>query len=300
MAKLSDGREFSVDFIGVGVAKGGTTWIADKLESHPEVCVSEPKEVEYFNKTAPFRFNYKNNNHTESLDWYAKHFAHSKPGQKKGEFSTFYFYDEIAPAKIKEVFPDIKLILCLRNPIERAYSHYWMLRNYQRVETRDFRDAVTNEDEYVGRGLYHKQLSHYLKYFSKEQIHIILFDDIKNSPDTVLMNLYTYLGVDAAFKPAGTKKRANSAKVSRFGGLNRIMARFSDLLIRLNLIGLLRFLKKIGVKDFFQKLNNKNIDYPTLTEEDREWLESFFINDTKELDKLLGTDLVKKWFRFQK
>ena len=116
-----DKKDFKVDFMGIGAQKGGTTWIAKCLSEHPDICMSEPKEILYFNKFSSFSNKCPiNNYHKKTFSWYRKHFLHCKKGQINGEFSAEYFYDKEAPRLIRKYFPDIKLIVLLdyRNNIK--------------------------------------------------------------------------------------------------------------------------------------------------------------------------------------
>ncbi len=91
-------KGFKIDFIGIGAAKSGTTWLFHCLGQHPQICLSEPKEINYFNQRGSFR-NF-NKNHTKPFSWYINHFRHCQANKIKGEFSPIYLYDEIAPSRI--------------------------------------------------------------------------------------------------------------------------------------------------------------------------------------------------------
>ncbi|HEY4497926.1 MAG TPA: sulfotransferase, partial [Candidatus Paceibacterota bacterium] len=249
-------NNFKIDFIGIGAAKSGTTWIARMLEEHPNVCMSEPKEVAYFNelhrqgKQYFYRDKEKsmyNPDFHKPLSWYARHFAHCKHGQKKGEFSPVYFYDEKAAAEIKKHFPDAKLIVCLRNPIDRAYSDYWMIRETFKLEKSSFEEALQNDPLHIEKGLYFKQLSRYLKLFPREQIHIIFYDDIKEKPENTIRALYAFLGVNSSFIPRGVLRRSNWSKKARFKGIVQRMDLAVRFLTAARLGFVVRVLKYCGI-----------------------------------------------------
>ena len=104
------------DFIGIGAAKSGTTWLARNLTAHPEVYVPPRKEINSFDYD-DFDAN--------CIKDYKKHFRCSEMIKARGEISTIYLQSERAPPRIQRLLPDVKLIVCLRNPIEQIYSHYW-------------------------------------------------------------------------------------------------------------------------------------------------------------------------------
>ncbi len=152
-----------IDFIGIGTAKSATTTIAQYLSEHPEICISIPQKILYFNNRNTFWFEEIENWRVHKpLDWYLNHYKHCSTESIKGEFASIYFSDEAAPKRIFDLFPNVKLIVCFRNPIERAYSHYNMVKNYHLHENRDFKEAMLEENEYIERGLYHKHLEKYL------------------------------------------------------------------------------------------------------------------------------------------
>ena len=105
--------KFNIDFIGIGAEKAGTTQVSEMLAAHPEICMSEPKEVSFFNKTESYMQGGINKHYGKDISWYKKHFGHQKKGQILGEFTTVYLYDKEAPKNIHQLYPHTKLIVCL-------------------------------------------------------------------------------------------------------------------------------------------------------------------------------------------
>jgi len=284
-------KDFNLDFIGIGAQKAGTTWLANHLAKHPSICMSEPKEINYFNEKGSFARSYANKNHAKPFSWYKKHFAHCKKGQLRGEFSTSYLYDRKAPVLIQKHFPKIKLIVCLRNPIDRAYSQYWMLKNYLKLESRTFERAIEEEHEYVWRGMYYKQLKHFLKYFKKEQILVVMFDDIKKRPELTLKRVFKFLHISENIAGKVSLEKSNPSKKVKFGSITAAMGLVSKTLVNLRLSFLLRMLKYIGVKKIIMKLNTSEFKYDGMDAEVRKELRLKFKKDIKNLEKLLDRDL---------
>lgn len=294
-------NNFKIDFVGIGAAKSGTTWVADMLDKHPAICLSEPKEVNYFNYLVPTpsRLVYRrkkksieNKNFSKSVSWYEKHFLHYKPGNLRGDFSTVYFYDEKAPTAIKNLFPEVKLIVCLRNPIDRAYSEYWMLRSSFKIERRSFERLLEEENSMlIEKGKYYNLLSRYLNYFKREKILIIFFEDIKKQPEVVLKRVYDYLGVDSSFVPVEIRNKSNRAKVARWKGVVRMMNASVKFLANLRLVFLVRFLKKIGFNKLLLRLTTTKLTYPPMDLQTRQKLRLAFEDDIQQLEKLLNKDL---------
>ena len=293
-------KDFIVDFIGIGVAKSGTTWVANMLSAHPDVCLSVPKQVNYFNYYAHFldRFLRKgrnesllNRNYCKPLSWYMKHFQHCKNNCIKGEFSTSYFYDEKAPVNIKNHFPDVKLIVCLRNPIDRLYSRYLMFKNYFKVEKRTFENAIKEEPMYIKDGYYSEQLATYLKYFDEDKINIIIFDDIKNKPEEVLNKLYQFIGVDHSVIPDKLNEKSNSAKEAKLKIFSEIMDYIPRFLMQVRLGFILNILKRLKINQLLMKICQREIAYPEMHPETRNLLRKVFSGDIRKLEKILNKSL---------
>ncbi len=285
--------------MGIGAAKSGTTWLSDCLREHPQVCMSEPKEVNYFNESISpadtLLYKYKRNPHfRKSLQWYFRHFSHSKPDQLKAEFSVIYLSDKTAPVKIKETFPDVKLLVCLRNPIDRAYSHYWMYHSYFKVEKRSFEEAINHDTMYLDAGFYSQQLKHYLSFFDKSQIHLILFDDIKANPESEFKKVCEFLNIDSTFVPSALRKKSNESKISRFKKFPIITESISRTLSLLKLGFLLQGIRKLGIKKFIMALGTKKTSYPPMNPETRPYLFNLYQRDIEDLQSMLNRDL-SKW-----
>jgi len=277
--------------MGIGAEKAGTTKIADLLAAHPNICLSEPKEVHYFNEKLGYNHQFINQNYGKSLAWYEKHFAHAKKGQLVGEFSTGYLPDLEAPKNIHTLFPNIRLIVCLRNPVDRAYSQYIMYRYYFKAESREFDETVRNEAEYVEKGLYEEQLKRYLQYFSKDQLHIIVLEEFKKNSDEVLKKLYQFVGVDETFVPDNLKEKSNAAKAIKSPFVSKLMGWFSAVMVALKLSSVLTYLKEIGLKKLVMKFNTDKVEYAPMTAETKSFLQLQFLDDINRLEKLINKDL---------
>jgi len=288
---------FKPDFIGIGAAKAGSTWVSECIKSHPEICLSVPKEINYFNSHGNFLYgNFygreKNINFDKDISWYAGHFSHCKPGNKKGEFSTSYIYDEKAPQKIKETFNDVKIIAVLRNPAERSFSQYLMLKNYLKKEERDFAEVVKEEPEYIKRSMYYEQLSRYLEFFSMDQMLIITLDEIHSDPKDILKRLYGFIGVDTEFIPEKIfNKKSNQSKKVRLGIITKIIYFCVRTISRLRLNKLLTLAEKLKIDKVINKINTKKVDKESIDPEIRRYMNKQFLPDIEKLEKLINKDL---------
>lgn len=284
-------RDFNIDFIGIGTSKAGTTWVSEMLDAHPGICMSEPKEVNYFNEQDNSYVNINNPNYSKGFGWYKKHFLHWRAGQIIGEFTPKYLSDPKAPLRIKKAFPDAKLIVCLRNPVDRAFSQYNFIKYFKKKEARPFDEVVRKEPQYIEKGLYYKHLNRYFQYFSKNQIHIIWFEDIKNHPDKVLKTLFRFLGVDETFNPLNAHKKINVARQSRFHQIPLLMDKVTSLLTHYRLSFIIKAIKKTGVHTVIKKANTQKIAFSPMPDDARRFLRQQFAEDIAGLEKLLNKDL---------
>ena len=102
------------DFLGIGTQKGGTTYLHGLLQEHPQVFLAHPKELHYFSL-----------HHGRHVGWYADHFADASTGQRCGEVTPYYLFHPLAAERIHAAIPNVKLVVLLRDPVERALSQYF-------------------------------------------------------------------------------------------------------------------------------------------------------------------------------
>jgi hypothetical protein len=284
-------EEFKVDFIGIGTGKAGTKWLSKMLDAHPMICMAEPREVHFFHDVQQLTSAIHSHNFGKGLSWYKQFFQHCKTGQIKGEITPKYFIDPVVPERIKSMFPEAKLILCMRAPVQRATSHYYFERDYLKSEKKDISTAIREEPEYVQNGLYYQGIQRFLAHFPIEQMHFIWFEDIIEHPEDVLNQVYTFLGVDPSFKPEAMHQKSNEAKMTRMKWFREIVATGEQKLTVLGLSPFVRLLKKWKVNRFLARLNSRKITYGKVNEEDRKWLIEQFREDVLALQQMTGRDL---------
>jgi len=286
-----------IDFIGIGTNKGGSTWVSSFLDQHPDICLSEPKEIGYFNRTDfrkvpekgdQFGFNECSQ---KSLDWYGRHFDHCSCESVRGEFTPIYFYDHQAAKRIKDSFPCVKLILTLRNPIDRAYSNFCSHRYYRRIHRLTFEEALKALPFYEAHGHYLRYLEVYLKYFDSDQLKIILFDDIVASPETVVEEVFRFLNVDPDKPVDLSVVDANRAKRSRFVSFEPLLNAFSNWMVDNNQVRLLHFLRKRRAKALLINLTTSRFSYPNMRPETRAWLQARYLASNQQLAQRINRDL---------
>jgi hypothetical protein len=199
------------NFLIIGAARSGTSTLYAYLRSHPDIYLRESKRPEP-------HFFFKPSEYAKGLGYYEeKWFPREGKWRAVGEASTSYLCGPDVPALIARDLPGVHLIAILRNPIDRAYSNYWHgVRSG--IETLDFGTAVDQEAErtqaiegtplgelkpysYIARGFYFAQLSNYLRFFDRDRLTILTFEQLREAPRALLDGLYRQLGVDPGHLP---------------------------------------------------------------------------------------------------
>lgn len=186
----SSATDFSLDFIGVGAPRAATTWLHACLREHPDIYVPPQKELNYFSTRTLFT----TTNHILSLQWYRAQFAGSKHYRIRGELSPSYITDPEAAERIFRMFPDVKILINLRNPVDALYSSYRLGSCFYNLGN-TFEDFLATKPDFKKSFLYHKLVREYLQRFPGEQIHFIFFRDVLIDSEKVLRDLYNFLGV---------------------------------------------------------------------------------------------------------
>ncbi len=252
-----------LDFIFIGPQRTGTTWIYEHLKEHSDICFPKGvKETMFFDR-----------NYGKGIDWYNWHFSECKPGQKRGEVAPTYFNHPDAPARIREQYPDCKLIVSLRDPVERARSLYQ--HHYQKGRVMgSFSQAIETRPDILTSGYYADHLPRWFKHFEESRILVIATDDIKSSPEKLLDTLCAFIGIKNTFPIKLPKEeKINTAVRPRSSGLAKLGSSIATKLHSLRLHGVVNMAKRVGLKSlFFQKQG----EMPGLTEKERSFLEDAY------------------------
>ncbi len=176
------------DFIIGGAPKCGTTSLHFILGQNPEIGLPD-EEIHYFDADDPIThpdFLFAGQDglswfdarpaHADNYAWYASRFSPFQSARRIGEDSTTYLFSEVAPARIKSLLPDVKLIFMLRDPVKRAYSQYWHLIRSARTSA-TFEQAIIDHPSILKGSTFAPHLRTYLKTFDPGQIRIVLFED---------------------------------------------------------------------------------------------------------------------------
>ena len=288
-----------VYFFIVGAPKAGTTSLYHYLNEHPKIIMSKEKEPDYFSHEALKNQNiYYYNMQIDTEEKYHSLFNLERDDSILGEASVSYLFYEDVPAKIKQYNKHAKIIIVLRNPIERAYSHYLMdfrlglvQNTFEEIIYRDSsvsKDFELHYQQYIEVSQYFSQIERYLKIFGKEKIHIIDYEDLQKDQEAVLKNIFLFLEVETDYQ-ANIKKEYNTFSMSKYSIINWFYSFF--FFRRIVKFLLPKKMLKIITTLFFQK--NKK---PILSFDTRFYLQNLFKKDIQQLGVILNKDF-SKWIK---
>lgn len=301
---MSKKKNVKIDFIGIGAARCGTTWISKCLAEHPQICFSKPKETGFFNRRViifkkPNIFINPEKCYSEyykkGIEGYAKYFSHCKEGQIKGEWTVEYLHEPSVAKNIKKEFPDVKILVSLRNPIDRAYGHFYFAKYSQGFERccQSFEEAFEKHPNfYKYFSLYFSQLKEYFELFPRENILVLIYEDIKKDPLKFIQNIYRFLGVDYSFVPPSLNERVNPTIKPVRPHFFKIYHPVLKALRKRGFRSFIDFLKQTKVGKLTSFIWAKEvIKRPPMNPETRKYLQQVFAQDIKNLEELIGRDL---------
>jgi hypothetical protein len=266
------------NFLIIGTAKAGTTWLAKCLREHPDVFMPVVKEVYFFDK-----------HFGKGLEWYEAYFSEWSGQTAVGEATPGYIGHPDAPDRIRRTLGnEVKLIASLRHPVDRAYSAFWMRLSHGLFPAdADFREIFYQDAGATLReaGCYSIQLSRYLQHFPRENLLILIYEESKRDQAAV-PNCFELIGVDSQFVPDALNKKFNKAlSVSGFQRQVLWVRRAVKLLPR----GVDELLASVG-RYIFERLPQQR-RYEPLARDLRQELLRYYMSDIEQLEGLLKRDL---------
>ena len=247
------------------------------LRSHPQCFVPEAKDIYFFNRYYHF-----------GINWYKKFFspANTASAQTMGELSHDYLFSELAADRIQKHLPEVKLITCLRDPIDRTFSHYlYLVRSG--LTRAPFREALQQFPELINNSRYATHLEVYLKRFRRDQLLILNFDDFRNDSREFARQLFDFLGMDFV-EELPYDKRVLSASRPRSSVVARIMKVGANQARRFGLANMVGRIKRGSVKRLVYAAYSED-DRPRVLPADHRYLEQVFRPEMEDLKKIMGT-----------
>ncbi|OEU63625.1 MAG: hypothetical protein BBJ57_13325 [Desulfobacterales bacterium PC51MH44] len=286
------------NFFIVGTAKAGTTSLYHYLEDHPEVYMCPIKEPNFFSYEEICRQSlyYKERGVGDRLE-YENLFTGARNKKAIGEASVSYLFYPATATKIRKTCPKAKIIILVRDPIDRAFFHYLMDTRLGYIDL-SFEDIVFKKgshhllelywQQYIGLSFYYDQVKRYLDIFGEEQVKVLLNEDLRENAFRVVLSVYEFLGINNSILPDSERQ-------------HNVYQKPRNVLVRqLYSVNPLRTLAKAiiparlveSVKDTLLVREEK----PELSENTRKYLASLFADDTLKLQKLINRDL-STWYK---
>ncbi len=258
------------NFIGIGAQRAGTTWLHRCLSEHPQVFVPHPKEVHFFNRQFE-----------RGQAWYEERFAGAEGRIAVGEITPNYLNSPAAIPRMASVIPDARLLVVLREPVARAYSAYCLY--HKQYNGLSFRQACESGRSLVELGLYAEQLQRVFNHYRREQVKVLLYEDIQVRPAQALADVFRFLGVDPGFAPPSTHKRYNRI----------IYPAAQQVLRRAGVTWAIDLIKRTRVGDWVKRAHARAGRSAVVNghEADVIYLKSVFRDDVLRLQQLIDRDL---------
>ena len=280
-----------VNFFIVGAPKSGTTSLYKYLDQHEDICMSSIKEPNYFSSEELNRQDlYYKSKVVSNIDSYKKLFVKKKDKQILGEASVSYLFYKNVPEKIVAYNKKAKIIIILRNPVERAYSHYLM--DYRLGYVKVSLDEILNNSisknyllfyqQYIELGLYYNQVKRYIDVFGKENVCVKLYDELNEDNRSFTNNIISFLNLELQENidftlPYNKSKSAKNSFIQNlysFSFLRKLISILSPNFI-------IRFINK--------KFFNQKSQIISVTLENK--LRDLYSEDIRLLEKMLDLDL---------
>lgn len=265
------------DFLFIGPSKSGTTWLFETLRQHPEIFIPPAKDLYFFDRY-----------YARGLDWYSAQFDRAQPNHKAiGEFSHDYLYSPDAAERIAADLPEIRLISILRNPFERAVSHYkFSMRNGAKFQS--FSEGLKTNSNILSHSLYARGLSDYLNRFGSEKLYCDRFERLAEDPLPLLSEVFKFLHVDPQFVPA-TEVRKNRAAAPRNAPMARAVHHTAKAARNIGLTGVIGLAKRSPLTRLIYRDASK--EPVRMSESDFQHLQDCFLPDIEAVENLTGLKL---------
>lgn len=265
---VSEMKVVGPDFIVAGGMRCATGWIRQCLRDHPDIYMPQ-REPHYFDR-----------NYEEGIDWYREFFASYGGERMMGEKTATYFHYSDSPSRMMEVNSDVKVIVCLRDPVERMFSHYSMLAESDHaLREAGFVDSMILGSDFLNWSLYADQVVNFKRIIPANNLLFVIYEEKDADPVNFIQGMYAFLGVDSSFKAPSAELRT---KLGQFEHNNWFWGRVSKVMLHPR-----------APNSFRTMYSNWR---PSITgsgfgAEDYELMSGYFTDEVPRLEALLGRSL---------
>lgn len=277
-------------FLYIGASRAGSSWLFEVLREHPDVYVPDAKDLMYFHREFG-----------RGLSWYLSFFADAQGYTARGELSHDYFLSAVTAARIRAVLPDVRLLCCLREPVEKTVSMY----HYNRTTTFHYRapdvpahklsfERFVQLPDVIHLVKYYQNLEPYYQLFPADRICVMFYDDLKTSPPAFARDVFCFLGVDASIVPPSVHRKVNAAREARILLATRAAYRIGVLVRVLGFAGVVGAVKRSPI--FERALYRPAQHRPAVPAHCARQLHERCSADYKKLEALIGRPLPPAWY----
>jgi len=281
-----------VNLLIIGAGRSGTTSLCEYIKRHPEICFSTMKEIPFFSIEEIYQRGYK----------YYHSFFKFPDRSVIASSDTYLLIDRKAPERIKQYNPDIKIIILLREPVERAYSSYiYAINNGHQKKEIGFKESFFKEKDFINQkdivtrnnlghfysGLYYKHIKYWMKFFPGENFLLLKTSELQTHTSKTLSKINSFLGI--ADFVNHEEIHINKASGVKFMFLHRLFIDRENLIRKFIRFITPVFIKKLifnsGIIENVKRLNTKKTGYAKLSDEDKKMADPYFAEDLEKLKK---------------
>jgi hypothetical protein len=271
------------NFVYIGPDKAGSSWLHDVLRTHPQVFLTSAKGLYFFDRY-----------YDRGLEWYVGQFDDARPDHLvRGEVCQDYLAHPDAAERMARSLGEVRLMVTLRDPAERAFSSYLhMIRSGWRTGT--FLEAVSSYPELLEHGRYGTQLERFRSRFGRDALHVAVFDDLETDAQAFLDTLTDWLGIERMRLDADLLEPRLPAGTARSVVLSRIVSRAAHLLREHDGGTLVGRVKRVPLvqRALYKPLAD---DKPRMTRQEREVVVEALADEVRLLDEVYHLDLAGRW-----
>lgn len=265
-----------LNVVGVGPQKTGTTWLYFCLLNHPNLSFPRGVKETFF----------LDRRYEKGWSWYWSHFEKENNGNLYLEIAPTYFDSEDAVRRLQEHNYKCKIIVSLRNPVDRTFSHYLHEVKKGRLAC-SFNDAIKQMPRLINASRYNLYLPNWIRSFCSDNVLVVFQEDIGNNPGEVWWKVCRFLGIDHTPLPRIGNSRVNEASLPRYPGLAFFTTKATDYLRDAGLYRAIELGKTLGLKQFIYESSSRQL--PVMGVDVREKLRQEFETTILYIESLLGS-----------
>ena len=267
------------DVIGIGPPRTGSTWLYNALRDSVDMPegVKEPQFFSTF--------------YDKGIDWYARHFRNASGNRIVAEISPPYFFHPLAPERIKTHIPNCKIVATMRNPVDRIYSAYKLMRHHGWVGRGTLDEVLRSHPGLGGGNRYAAHLKMWFDNFGRENVLVTMYDELRDLPQAYLNRVCDFMSVPQIALSPRPDLNSDVNSFARAPKNRRLATNASKVMYWLKgrqAYGVINLLERSGVWDF---CGGRGDLYPRLTPEHEERLRERYMPEVEALEELLSIDL---------